>query len=375
MNLKISYKYLLLNILICFVTLLNNSIISFVIIYILFILFALKYGDYKFSFSKGLLITFIFTFLINMYQLELINILRLIQILIAFYFFPYKINIKNINTDLIASLLMYISIMTIANVLNMDFENKIKQFYPLDINFLGQVENDNVDSVSSLFLNRYATFYYNANILGQVVMFLIIIFLISKHNILKHKYDLFIILFSAIPLIVSGSRTSFVIIGFIIFTTVILNFKRIYKILSIFVALPFLFFYLLENTRLLQIVNTEEHMDSIGFKFKILFNYYEKLELDNLRFLQLFFGNLKTDLFVDNDIGYILYYSGIFGFIYFCFFIINLFKLINFKFKPYYIFILTMISSTIIFNFKFLIFFMIIISLLISSKESNKIHT
>ena len=77
---------------------------------------------------------------------------------------------------------------------------------------------------------------------------------------------------------------------------------------------------------------------------------------------------MKTDLFVDNDIGYMLYYSGILGFLYYLFFCIYNFIFTEKKYKYYFIFTLTMISATLVFNFKFLILFMIILSILLQRK-------
>jgi hypothetical protein len=275
-----------------------------------------------------------------------------------------NVNISTISKKMVGLIMLFIAFMTISNILGLSFETSFKNyFYPIESN---PWSSDNIvigDSFVSILFNRYATFYYNPNILGQTTLLILVIYLIKIYDKRMNIFDLSVFLSGVVCLIVSGGRTSFLIFSIIVFFTLVWKFKLVYRILFLITVVPIILIKLSE-TRLLQIVNNDENMDSVGLKFSILGNYIKTFEFDFISLYKFFYGTLKSDIQFDNDIGAIFYFSGFFSILYFIFYFLLEFLNSENRYKPFFAFVFVSISATIIFNFKFLILTIIILSIL-----------
>ena len=365
-------KYFLINTLLFSTTLLNNSTTSLVFLFVIFIACIILMSNYTISIEKVFFATIIIiSILLNLFNIEFKDLIRAIQISLAFLFFPLKIDKNYINRKLLGFILFFIAIMTISNILGLSFENSFKtKFYPIELNPWA-VDDGYYETSESIFSIRFSTFFYNPNLLGQTTILILVIYLIKIHERTKDFFDFLVILSGLLCLIVSGGRTSFLIFSVIFFFTVITRMRFFYKFIFIFFIAPLLI-YKISETRLLQILSSNEDMDSVGIKFSILNSYLHGMKFDFLSSIRLFFGTMKSDIQFDNDIGSIFYFSGFISLLYFIYFFINQFIKTDTSFKPYFAFCLISISGTIIFNFKFCILTIIILSILRNSRIKIK---
>jgi hypothetical protein len=359
-----SVKSIFVNILLFSSILLNNSFFSLILQFVIFVICILLTSNYTMSIGKLLFtISILISITFNVFNIEFKELIRVIQITIAFLFLPLKIDRSYINKKLLGLIMIFIAFMTISNILGLSFENTFKtRFYPIETNPWATEDNFSAPTMSILF-NRYATFFYNPNLLGQTTLLILVIYLIIIHDKKKDIFDFIIFFAGIICLIVSGGRTSFLIFAIIVFLTIIWKMKLLYRLLFFTTVAPFIL-YKLSESRLLQIISSDESMDSVGVKFSILNTYIKSLKFNPASFFQFLFGTMKSDIQFDNDLGSIFYFTGFFSLLYFFYYIFREFWKTKFSYKPYYAFALISISATIIFNFKFLILTIIILSIL-----------
>lgn len=366
-------KSILVNTLLFSAILLNNSFLSLIVQFLLFVICIILLSNYTVSIGKLLfIIMIIISIFFNVFNIEFKDLIRAIQISIAFLFFPLKIDRSYINKKFLGLIMLFIVFMTISNILGLSFENSFKnRFYPIESN-PWYTETGFLDTGVSILFSRYATFFYNPNILGQTTLLILVIYLIVIHDKKKEIFDFLVFFSGIICLIVSGGRTSFLIFSIIVFLTIIWKMKLFYRLFFLAIIIPMIF-YKLSESRLLQIISSDESMDSVGVKFSILNTYIQSFKFDPFSIFQFLFGTMKSDIQFDNDIGSILYFSGFLSLVYFLHIFLREFWNSDFKFKPYYAFILISISATIIFNFKFLILTIFILSILKNQKFINRV--
>lgn len=364
---KINFKNNLFNIHIFLLILLNNSFLSQIIIISFFILICFYFGTLDFNIFK-LFFFFILsiTLTINFEIIEVKNLLRLFQIILAFTFFPLKIKRDIININILKIVTFLIFIFTILDIFNSDIFFYIRDnFYPISENPWERAFDRNSDYQIN---HRYGSIFYNPNLLGQTIVILNIFYLIYFVNKKINKNDLFFIILNILCIIISGGRTAFIVLCLtsLPFFFKIKNFKN-YLIFSSFFLLPIVIYYF-SDSRLFNIVNSASMSDKWG----ILFNFIGKLDINTI--LNIFFGWFKTDIQFDNDIGNIFYFLGLFGlFCLFCFYFYQMFS-INRRYIYLYSFIMISYGATLIINFKFLILTIYIFSLINSlKKEITKI--
>lgn len=369
---SLNIKSLTINSLLLSSIIFNSSTLSLIVQFLIFIIFIFLNSKFTFSLGKLFFVHIVFiSLLFNLEHIQNKDLIRLIQIFIAFLFLPLNVDKSTISKKMLGLIMLFIAFMTISNVLGLGFETSFKNyFYPIDSN---PWSSDNIifgDSVASVLFNRYATFYYNPNILGQTTLLILVIYLTLILDKKMNIFDVSVFLSGVLCLIVSGGRTSFLIFSIIVFLTIVWKVKLFYRILFLFTVVPVILIKLSES-RLLQIVNNDENMDSVGLKFSILDNYLKTFEFDFISIYKFFYGTLKSDIQFDNDIGSIFYFSGFFSILYFVIYFFLEFFSSNNKYKPFYTFALVSISATIIFNFKFLILTIVILSIL---RKKDNLH-
>ncbi len=367
-NIKFSkgkFKILILNLSILFPLILNNSLLSQIIIISFFCLSAIFFGNFSLTISKLLfLILIIFSIYFNFFQIEIKNALRLLQITLGFLVFPLAINSDTINIKFLRFGIAFVSICTLLDVFNVPFFFIFREyFYPIPFDVWGVGRDLSAVDLSK----RFGSIFYNPNLLGQSMLLIFILYLLITFQKKLNRID-FIFLFSNVfCILISKSRTAFVIFGFVTFCYFFQFYKNKLKYLIVPIIIFFIL-YFLSGSRLLDIGNTAG--GSMDQKWQILFSYLSGLSFSDT--VAVLFGTLLQDIQFDNDLGNIIYYLGFIGLFYIVFF--YLFESISaaFSVKYFYSFLLISYGATLLINFKFYIFTIIILSSLRSiSKKIN----
>ena len=369
-NIKFSKKKtkaLFLNLSVLFPLILNNSFLSQIIIISFFCVTALCYGNFNLNISKLIfLILILFSIVLNSSQIEFKNAMRLTQLTLGFMVFPLLINTENLNINYIRFGIVYVAVLTVLDILNLPIFFLYRDaFYPTDANPWALGFDHSIIALS----NRYGSIFYNPNLLGQSMLLIYILYLIYNYQKKFTKMDYLIVFLNTFCILVSGSRTAFVIYAIVTFCFFFHFYKGKIKYFFILAGIPYAL-YSLSNTRLLKIGN--ESGDSMDLKMQILYSYFSSLSFTIQDTFLLLFGSLKLDIQFDNDLGNIIYYLGLMGLLYvICFYTYEIFTT-NWRLRYFYSFLLVSYGATLLINFKFFIFAIIIFSFLRSLSKNLK---
>ena len=367
-NIKFSkqkIKILILNLSVLFPLILNNSTLSQIIIISFFCITAVFYGDFSLTISKLIfLMLILFSIVFNITQIEFKNAMRLLQITLGFMVFPLAINVSTLNIKFIRFGIIYVTIFAILDIFNVPLFFAFREIvYPIEFDAWGAGFDRTIITIT----NRYGSIFYNPNLLGQSMLLIYILYLVTVYQRKFTKADVFFLSCNIFCILVSGSRTAFVVFGIITFCYFMQFYRNRIKYLLIFALIPLLL-YVLSGTRLLDISNTSG--GSMDQKSQILFAYLGTLSYDDT--LVVLFGSLRQDIQFDNDLGNIIYYIGFLGLIYIAFFYLYETLTASGKTRYFYSFLMVSYGATLLINFKFFIFTMIILSALRSLTKALK---
>jgi len=212
---------------------------------------------------------------------------------------------------------------------------------------------------------RYGGIYRNGNYAARMVSLILAVFLTQKRESgFKDVSSIVFLLLILISIILTGSRTGFIIIGLLIgYKLFYIQRIKYYRKTIIFVFISYLIFLLGSlNIRSLQLVKGVQ--GSLGVKAEFLLAYFEEI-WKNGDIIRLLFGNFtysieSTNILItaslnrfDSGIGYILFSLGIFGLISIIFFFIYLKKNTDIYYNILLIILFWMITSTILFSLNF----------------------
>jgi len=351
----------------------NSSVVLFsLLLFKMLINFSgLLYNIYE----KCLLLLFLLPcFILSFFfDFDLLQFIRLLNLILILFLFPIKNIFKFEDRRLFIFLMLYIFFLQIALVFNFAFVNSfVDQFYPIENNYWASFEYNDSAGINDIVSNRFGGYFYNPNILGvnMYLLFCLYLSLLFKQNKASKIELLVIFLICIISIFLTGSRTSLIAL---IFTVIYSGRKFIYRYIipitfSCLILIP-IFFYrnieIFENARILTNIFSlfSDKNDSGYVKFIGFYNYYMNYDyysLENL--VSLFFGKMSWDFQFDAELGYLLSFFGIFGTI----MIFLSIALLFFKSDPnlrfvYFIFLVS-IGGTIIMNFRFSIVALYLIS-------------
>ncbi len=365
-NIKFSkqkFKILILNLSVLFPLILNNNTLSQIVIITFFCITAIFYGDFSLTISKLIfLMLILFSIVFNIAQIEFKNALRLSQITLGFMVFPLAINVNNLNVKYLRFGIIYVTVFAILDILNIPLFFAFREIvYPIEFDAWGAGFDRTIINIT----NRYGSIFYNPNLLGQSMLLIYLLYLVIVFQRKFTKLDLFFLFCNVFCILVSGSRTAFVIFSIVTFCYFMQFYRNKIKYLLIIGLIPVLL-SVLAGTRLLDIGNTSG--GSMDQKWQILLEYLGTLSYDDT--IVALFGQLKQDIQFDNDLGNIIYYLGFLGLLYVAFFYLYQVLTTSLKIVYFYSFLLVSYGATLLINFKFFIFTMIILSALMSLKKA-----
>ena len=315
----------------------------------------------------------LFTIIVNISNF--VNTREIIRILIILLLFNsiIKIQFENISVKLLGFILLYLVVFQFFSSFDiLGFKNLMYTLYPQDEEMILNFDYGILDSTTDFSFFRSGGIYYNPNLQGQYIVGLLLIFLIT----VKKKCNIYLVLLfyivSFLSVILSGSRTSFVIISAIIF----LNISRkyiVYLAIFMFLVLSYIIFNLeLGGLRIFDIVNDLKNSDgSSNVKLNLLLDYI-KSSLDSISgIFKLLIGNLwDGKLHLDSDIGYIIYSFGLINLVILFIYLFSFWRVI--KFKYIYLYLFYSFTATIFFNFKLIFIWFTILALAINQGSLSK---
>lgn len=377
MNNKVNFLFFLL------VFLPNNKYSSFVQILVLLFFIYLKYNQkikslssdvYKIILLLSIAITFAFSgTLLGSYSLD--NVVKVINIYLILVLFPISNRIKLNNKYLTISLVV-IFISQISYIINLSIVvNFIEKFYSNDyFNFSEILALDGRANIGGSF--RFGGLFRNPNQCGRMVTLLLGIYLINNEKI-KSK-DYLVISLALLSVLLTGSRTAFLISLILIFTHFISlqKNKKMARFNIILFALAVTYLAINSEFRGFDLIEVTG-ATSLGSKFDFLYNYYQ-----NSTFGQFILGNFNIDEIsynyndlritkFDFEFGYLFHGFGILGLLIILFQVFKIFIKGDYKIKYLFIIMLWTFSSAILVNFRFSLLFFLALSFYYPHLDKN----
>ena len=228
-------------------------------------------------------------------------------------------------------------------------------------------------SMSNYLEFRQGGLYRNPNQMARYVTFLLAIYLVNntKSSIKKQAWFIALCFFS---IVLTGSRSGFIISSIIIFLALFRNQrssknKRI--IITLAVVVLILYYFLSGVGRSTTI--EEGLQDSVGAKFWLVMDYLSH-ESSVIYYLfghldhTLFTGSYDTNYSFDCEYGYVIYCFGFIGFFALIYYLYKLYKHVDKSQRLFFVVCLWMISSTIIMSYRAVFVFMLLLSTIYNRK-------
>lgn len=346
----------------------------------------------KFSYKTNLIYPYKFLLLSSLFLSLIFNlgepgaitvkvILSFVYFCMLIFCFPLVTDVKIRNVFLFISVIIILFSQLVYVVRFYPAIAIIDNLYPMSdmySNIYSHIDgNINITNISSF---RLGGLYRNPNHLAKYVNLLTVIFILCNRNEKLSKKIIFYLIV-LLSIILSGSRTGFVVLLLLLSFDILLNW-RTSKTQKIFIFIAFcamLSFFALGDFGFRGLKVQEGMSNSAGSKLEVL-EYY--LMQDN-SFIEILFGNLNPDTFsapygiidqFDAEYGYLIYQYGFVGFISYIIFWIAIFKSYPHNNRLLFFIMLWTISSTIMLAYRSAFVMMLAFSIYykLEFDESNK---
>ena len=270
----------------------------------------------------------VISFLLNVTIVTQKALLSFVTILMFFSFFPFVGRVK-INNFYLYFCLGYIILSQIVYLLNIPFlESFFDQTYPVGTNDSFSVEHmRNTITTTTLFDYRLGGLYHNANNCAEFLCMLLAFFLVVNQNG-NNKGVLIFSVLTYLSILLTGSRTGFVVSSLILYFGLIMRRHFTSTIRFGFILAAILgFVYLLRSGVSLRGFDVESGLHNSADLKLYTFLFYLSNESD---VISLLFGHLDSSLFIgqygetmnyfDCEYGDLVFRFGFVGFLSILFF-------------------------------------------------------
>ena len=337
-------------------------------------------GTYKYKWI--VLAPLLLTLLINLPQgVTSKSLLGCITILLYFYCFPFvgKIHVSNVYFYII---LITVFLTQLAYLLNIPFlVNFLDTYYPISDSDAAYYQHVQSTITSENITNfRLGGLYRNPNQCSRALTFLMATFLVLnyKKNILRL---LPFIIISIYGVILTGSRTGFVVASLVVMFYVFFNKNlsavwRFGVVLTAIVGFLFLIRVGSDTFRGLDVTDTgssdkkaktfEHYLSSETSVPKILFGYLDSDRFESAAGVMNYF---------DADYGYMIFQFGFMGFFAILLYFFSIFLRMDKMGRVFFVLLLWMITSTIVTSYRALFIFMLLLSMVYNNNKIEKSYS
>lgn len=302
-----------------------------------------------------LIISLLISFVVNLPTLNLGGkaILTFAYILLLFYTFPMigSVRIRNMYLYISLSIILLSQLVFVINYIPGIF--LIDILYPVPEEDLNQYEyfvNEAAGTLSQSLSLRNSGLFRNPNQTSKYLCLILACFLLENKK-MKLKKFLFFIPACFLSIIMTGSRTGLVVSSLLIVTWTFYNrkIKKGYKAFALFCFFIIASIIAFGKTEIRGANISDGLEKSANVKFDILSGYLNS----DVSVLSFFWGNIDSnDIHFDSEYGFFIFNYGVIGFVLYLIFWYKMFKSTNKTDKIVYLFLLWMVSSTIMLSYR-----------------------
>ena len=331
----------------------------------------------KFYFNIFVLVALFIPLILNLIQgITFKSVQIWATLCLYFYCFPFvgKVKVKNIYLYIT---FVYIFISQLAWLLNISIlTNLLDMLYPINEFMEGTMEyiSENI-SFDNYLSYRLGGIYRNSNSCSEALCMLMGFYIVNNRKIENKTILVLAVMMYAI--ILTGSRTGFVVAGLMLSLYFMLN-KRISYILPLGVI--FTIYVIFVGNSELRVFDVQGGFsDSVGVKsgtflsylsnegspLKLLFGYFDAAKYRAMAMT----GFMAT---FDCDYGTLIFSYGFVGFFVILLFLYSVYKKVGKFERICFVLLLWMISATIFKSFRMLFVFMLLLSIIYSNNTRSE---
>ena len=335
----------------------TSSIIIFLFLVYLFIKNISNLNNYR-DLKILLFVSFFISFLFGLSKgIELTQLIRFFSVLILFWTYPLKFELKRIHLILLLIVGVYLIIMQLGRAIGISvIDDFITTNYPNEKKIFIETVYDNIDKLVNEFDTRLAGIASEANTMAHTMLILFATIIIGLRKNFSSRIVLVAFICAFISILVTGGRTglvTFIIMNIFIFKDYL---KQNKKILLLFISgFIILYFNYLVNFRALDLLSLFDQKESSGsIKMQILLDYFMEISSGSIEdFIIFIFGYMNWDRHFDAELGNVISFYGVMGLLLIVLFFIQIYKATYKNYRWIFFIFLISIGGTILLNYRF----------------------
>lgn len=335
----------------------TSSIIIFLFLVYLFIKNISNLNNYR-DLKILLFVSFFISFLFGLSKgIELTQLIRFFSVLILFWTYPLKFELKKNHLILLLIVGVYLIIMQLGRAIGISvIDDFITTNYPNEKKIFIETVYDNIDELVNEFDTRLAGIASEANTMAHTMLILFATIIIGLRKNFSSRIVLVAFICAFTSILVTGGRTglvTFIIMNIFIFKDYL---KQNKKILLLFISgFIILYFNYLVNFRALDLLSLFDQKESSGsIKMQILLDYFMEISSGSIEdFIIFIFGYMNWDRHFDAELGNVISFYGVMGLFLIVLFFIQIYKATYKNYRWIFFIFLISIGGTILLNYRF----------------------
>ena len=335
----------------------TSSMIIFLFLIYLFIKNISNLNHYR-DLKILLFVSFFISFLFGLSKgIELTQLIRFFSVLILFWTYPLKFELKRNHLILLLIVGVYLIIMQLGRAIGISvIDDFITTNYPNEKKIFIETVYDNIDELVNEFDTRLAGIASEANTMAHTMLILFATIIIGLRKNFSSRIVLVAFISAFISILITGGRTglvTFVIMNIFIFKDYL---KQNKKILLLFTSgFIILYFNYLVNFRALDLLSLFDQKESSGsIKMQILLDYLMEISSGSIEdFIIFIFGYMNWDRHFDAELGNVISFYGVMGLLLIVLFFIQIYKATYKNYRWVFFIFLISIGGTILLNYRF----------------------
>lgn len=335
----------------------TSSMIIFLLLVYLFIKNISNLNNYR-DLKLLLFVSFFISFLFGLSKgIELSQLIRFFSVLILFWTYPLKFELKRNHLILLLIVGVYLIIMQLGRAIGISvIDDFITNNYPNENKIFIETVYDNIDEFVNDFDTRLAGIASEANTMGHTMLILFATIIIGLRKNFSSRIVLLAFLSAFISILITGGRTglvTFVIMNIFIFKDYLKQNKKIFLLITS--GFIILYFNYLNKFRALDLLSLFDQKESSGsIKMQILVNYFMEISSGSIEdFIIFIFGYMNWDRHFDAELGNVISFYGVMGLLLIVLFFIQIYKATYKNYRWMFFIFLISIGGTILLNYRF----------------------
>ena len=335
----------------------TSSMIIFLFLVYLFIKNISNLNSYR-NLKILLFVSFFISFLFGFYKgIELSQLIRFFSVLILFWTYPLKFELKRKHLILLLIAGVFLITMQLGRAIGISvIDDFITTYYPNEEKVYTEIVYNNIETLINEFDTRLAGIASEANTMAHTMLILFATIIIGLRKNFSSRIVLLAFLSAFLSILLTGGRTgfvTFVIMNIFIFKDYL---KQNKKILLLFTSgFIIIYFNYLLDFRALDLSSLFDQKESSGsIKLQIFVDYVQEMSSGSIEdFIIFIFGYMNWDRQFDAELGNVISFYGVTGLILIVLFFIQIYKATIKNYRWMFFIFLISIGGTILLNYRF----------------------